>query len=337
MYHTEWGMVGHGWAVHQLTQALKAGRLRHAYLITGPAEIGKTTLARRLAAAVNCTAAAGRPCGQCRSCTLIERHAHSDVTTISANEGTLKIDQVREMVQSLSLRPLEGRHRVMILRRFHEASGAAMDALLKTLEEPPPYVLILITADTTDGLLPTIRSRCQPLVLRPVPPPAIREALITHWGVDPDKAALLAQLSAGRLGWAVRASDDADLQARRTAWIADLEKAIQSDRVGRFALAEALAKNKDDLPAILDLWTSYWRDVLLLTANTTTPIVNRDRRHTLDQIARTISLDDAFRLVRAVRRTVGYLGANVNTRLALEVLTLDIPRLRLYDAPPGSP
>jgi DNA polymerase-3 subunit delta' len=335
IYHTQWPVVGHEWAIDHLVRSLNADRLRHAYLIIGPESIGKTTFARAFAQAVNCLSEETRPCGVCRACTLIAQDAYADVNLIQAEENKLKIEQVRDLVQTLALRPVEGRYRVIILRRFNRATGPAMDALLKTLEEPPPYVLLLLTADNVEGLLATIRSRCQPINLRPAPLTQVRQALETAYQLEPDEAALLAQLSGGRLGWAARVMADESLLAQRAEWLDQLEGALGRTRAGRFALADTLSKDKMGLLAGLDLWQSYWRDVLLMAHHAATPIVNRDRRHALEQIARNIKNEDTYRVLQAIRRTTRYINQNVNSRLALEVLMLDLPLLRLYPAPPG--
>src|SRR5258706_9595433 len=161
-YTTNWPVIGHQWAVAHLARSLTHDRIRHAYLISGPAGVGKTTFAKAFAMTVNCLNDENRPCGVCRACTLIARDSHADVQIIQSAGNTLKIEQIREMQHALSLRPVEARNRGVILRRFHDASPQAMDALLKTLQEPAPYVILLLTADTSDSLLATIRSRCQP-------------------------------------------------------------------------------------------------------------------------------------------------------------------------------
>jgi DNA polymerase III subunit delta' len=321
-----WPVVGHEWAIEQLDRAIRHGRERHAYLITGPDRIGKTTLARAFVMALNCTGDEP-PCGRCRACTLIAKNAHPDVTFVESEStgSTLKIEQVRDLQQMLALRPYEARYRVAILRRFHEANPAAANALLKTLEEPAPNAVLILTANAAEDLLPTIVSRCQPLHLRPLPVQTVHEALEQQWGADANMARTLAQLSGGRIGWAVSAlSDPAELETRNTA-LALLEEVLSGSRRVRFALVEKLSLEKPTLLTLLDLWLGYWRDALLMTSKSRTPITNVDHVDQLRQLARRISPDTAQNALTATRRTQDYLGKNVNARLALETLMLDYP------------
>jgi DNA polymerase-3 subunit delta' len=297
--------------------------------------VGKTTFAKAFAKAICCLDDKIRPCGKCRACTMIDKDHYADVRIIQSDSGTMKIEQVRDMQHQLSLHPVEADYRIIILRHFHEATPQAMDALLKTLEEPPPYVILMLTADSADTLLPTIKSRCQPLHLRPLPASTIRKTLQDKYQVDAERATLLAHLSGGRMGWAIRAVADETLLTTRTEMITMLEQAITELRVGRFALAESLSKDKPALQVALDLWVSYWRDVLLLIHSTTTPIINRDHQHSLSQIALNVSADDVARVIQSIRRTATFIDENVNARLALEVLMLDMPRVKLFAAPPA--
>ncbi len=327
-----WGLVGHEWAVAHLEKRLAHGRARHAYLFLGPQGVGKTALALAFARRLNCLHAeeSARPCGECRACQRVTSGNHPDVIRVEAETvgGTLKIEQVRDMMAMLSLRPYEGRYRVGILRRFHEATVQAADALLKTLEEPPPYVVLLLTAENLNLLPPTILSRCQPVRLRPIPAAQVEEALISRWGADPERAALLAQLSGGRLGWAVRTLTEEDALAFRDLALDDLERVLEEGRVGRFQRAEAMARRKDALRETLILWQSFWRDVVLVATESKVPPVNRDRRATLNRLAREIDAVAAQAALRATRAALDDLGKNVNTRLAVEVMLLDYPGLK---------
>jgi len=202
-----WDMLGHEWAVELLRGHLAHNRVRHAYLFTGPQGVGRRTLALRLAQGLNCPqpSAPGVPCRSCRTCQRIERMQHPDLTVVHAEQvgGVLKVDQIREMQRGLSLSPYEARYRVALLLRFEEANPNAANALLKTLEEPPPQVVLILTAESAEVLLPTIVSRCEALHLRPLPLDVVGEGLQTRWGLPPDEARLLAHLSGGRPGYAL--------------------------------------------------------------------------------------------------------------------------------------
>lgn len=332
MNTTNWPVYGHDWAVQHLQKALLKGRVRHAYLIVGAAGIGRQTLARAFAMALNCAHEdeAQRPCGQCRPCKLIAGGSHADViyAESDASTGTLRIEEVRAVTSRLALRPYEARYRIAILPDFERARPQAQDALLKTLEEPPPHALLLLIASSTEALLPTIVSRSQTLRLRPVAAEAIREALITHKGADPQQAELLAGLSGGRLGWAIQALEDPTHLEQRAAALSLLDDLLRLNRHKRFELAEDLSKEKLRLFPLLELWQTYWRDALLLSAGARIPPANRDRQEALQELVAQLDEGEALRALRSTRDTLAKLNTNLNVRLALEVLFLDYPGLR---------
>ncbi len=323
-----WPVIGHEWAIDHLDRALRHERVRHAYLITGPDHIGKTTLARAFAAALACTGDP-RPCGECRACRLFLKGAHPDLTIIDSGEkgGVLKIEQVRELQQVLALRPYEARYRVAILRRFHEANPSAANALLKTLEEPMPSVVLILTATTADALLPTIVSRCQPIHLRPLSLETVRAALQARGDVPDEQADMLARISGGRIGWALSALEDPAALEQRKEAVALLAQALGANRRERFKLVETLPGDKAALLPLLDVWQGYWRDVLLLATGSQAPITNVDEAEGLRNLAASVGADAAHRALNATCRTIVALGQNANARLALEVLMLDYPRL----------
>lgn len=325
---TSWPIFGHEWAINQLHQAILNRRSRHAYLFTGPASIGKTTLALALATTLNCQNP-NPPCGHCRSCKLIIRNAHPDVTITEADRvgGVLKIDQVRELQHTLALRPYEAPYKVAILRRFHEANAATQNALLKTLEEPAQNVVLILTSEQTDRLLPTILSRCQVLNLRPLSLEQTYHVLQTQRSdVDPQQLNLIARLSGGRLGWAFRTLEDLTELELRTGAIDALEEILSTaNRVVRFQKAEELTKDKTLLLTILQYWLTYWRDLLHISSGSQTALVNIDREKQLFQLAEKLASPQIYAAIEATRRTMKYLNQNVNTRLSMEVLLVDYP------------
>ena len=324
-----WNMLGHEWAVEMLHQHAARGDVRHAYLFCGPPGLGRRTLALRLAQALNCTnpSAPGIPCGTCRDCKQIEAMRHPDMSVIQAEAegGTLKVDQVREVQRSLSLKPYQAKYRVALFLRFQEANENAANALLKTLEEAPAHAILLLTADTPEQLLPTIVSRCEILRLRALPVSTIEADLLAH-GVDAERARLLAHISGGRPGYARKLVDDSTVLERREERLDDLQTLLPAPRVEKFSYAEKLAKDKDAMRQTILVWLSYWRDVMLRVAQAETPLINIDRNMEIEFLAGRLDLSTARRVVGDLESVLEKMDKNVNSRLLAEVLLLDWPR-----------
>ena len=317
-------IIGHEWAWNLFLRAIEAKHIAHAYLFTGIEHIGKATLARMLAQALNCVEQSA-PCGHCRSCKLIAAGKHPDLHLVEPEGNALKIDQVRMLQHDLALSPVEGRHRVAILEGMEKATAEASNALLKTLEEPPPSVVLILIAPEPEALLPTIVSRCQPIALRPLSVEAVRAALIERWNVTTERADTLAHLSGGKLGWAVTAAQDESALARRDQLLDDLLRLISQDRVERFAYAEEMASEPQSARETLRLWQTWWRDVMLVAGGSQASISNLDRAVALRDHAHRFSLEQASGAASAIAQTLWQLDHNANARLALEVLMLALP------------
>ncbi|NLE77425.1 MAG: DNA polymerase III subunit delta' [Chloroflexi bacterium] len=302
--------------------------MRHAYLLVGPTQIGKTTLALEFARALLCRAPQ-RPCGECDSCRRAVAGAHPDLHQVAGGGrgGALLIDQVREIRREAALAPVLGAYRIYVVPEMERATAEAANALLKTLEEPPPQVVLLLTAAHAGALLPTIISRCQVLPLRPLPVGEVEQALRERWDLDPARADLLARLSAGRLGWAVQASQDAAILERRDSQLATLWQVLGPSRVERLRQAERLAALPvGEVAEALRLWAGFWRDLLVWKGQNPAAIHNVDQQDRLAHLDQALGLRDVQGALRAVLATYRHLEANVNQRLALEVLCLGMPR-----------
>jgi DNA polymerase-3 subunit delta' len=311
----------------------------HAYIFAGPAGVGKATLARWLAQALNCEpTAAGpdiTPCSECKPCTRITGGIHADVQTISfdtADDGRvlteISVDRVREVERAVALAPYEGRTRVVIIDPAEAMSDAAQNAFLKTLEEPPPHaVFVLITTDE-EGLLPTVRSRCRRVEFRLLPSSEV-EAALTAAGVEPEQAALLARFSGGRIGWALDATNDPALLERRSQALEQARAIPDMPVHERMKLSEKLSEQfkqqRAPVFALLDEWLGWWRDVLLLQASAEAGVVNADQMAELRETADRHSREAVMRFVQALLAAREHLHANVQSRIALDLVLLEAP------------
>jgi DNA polymerase-3 subunit delta' len=320
-----WPIVGHDWAVALLRQSLATDRLAHAYLFAGPPQIGKTRLARTLAQALNCSEP-DSPCGHCRSCQKTEQGKHPDVHLVVGEgvSGSIKIEQVRALQREAVLRPYEGNYRVFVLRQADRATPEAADSLLKTLEEPPAHVVLVLTATHAGALPSTVLSRCQRLDLRPATYEVIETALARR-GVPPSQAQLLARLSAGRMGWALSVWQDETLLQQRQQDLDRLLELLSSDRVQRLDFAWKASRDPEGARRLLAVWTGWWRDLLLLCSQGPGYVLNVDRLDELQALINHSSTAQAWSTIRALQDACVQLDANVNARLALESLLLQLP------------
>jgi len=328
--NNNWNLIGHEWAVDMLKKHVVNGTTRHAYLFSGPPGLGRRTLALCFAQALNCTTPieAGVPCGQCRDCKQIAAVQHPDLTIIQAESegGTMKVDQIREARRTLTLKPYQSKYRVSIFLRFQEANDSASNALLKTLEEAPSYAVLILTADNPEQLLPTIISRCEVLRLRPLSIAEVKKDLESR-GVESERARLIAHISSGRPGYARQLIENDALLDKREERLNDLLTLLPASRVEKFAYADKLSKDKDTMRQAILFWLSYWRDVMLRTAQAESPLVNIDRNMEIEDLASRMDLSSARLVVSGLENALEKMDRNVNSRMLAEVLLLDLPKI----------
>jgi len=334
-----WQVVGQNKALSLLEHSLKKGTLAHAYLLVGPAHVGKKTLALNLAQALNCEGDEP-PCGECTPCRKIKSLKHADVQIIGLNQNEdsaeernqveISIDQIRELQHSSNLPPFEGKCKVFIIDEAELMSNEAANCLLKTLEEPLGKVVFMLLT-TNERLLPaTVISRCQRLKLLPLKASEMEKTLKSSWGIKPERAKCLARLSHGCLGWALSAASSESLLEERTQRIQRLLDITGTDYEERFAYATELAtqfhKNRRLVQEILGLWLFWWRDLMLVKVGCAQSITNVDFEATINEIARDYGLAQIRAFISSIQNATNELRQNANPQLVLEVLMLSIPR-----------
>ena len=339
---TDWPVQGQDHAVSSLRTAVSRGATRHAYVFSGAEGSGKAWLATVFAQALQCDQPPepGVPCLTCRSCRKITRGVHPDVRTfdlgrqavMSERSGgkntTMTIETVRELAATSGLRPMESRWRVVIVEDAETLQETAQEALLKTLEDPPGFMVLILLADDAEVLLPTVRSRCQQVDLHHVARPIIAESLSAS-GIAEDVARELAALAAGRIGWAHRAAREPNLVARRRAAVDDAMTWIEADGYHRLVTAvrmgDAFARKRDETFQSLEAVLGLWRDALLIRLELVPFLTYPAAASQLSAMLAAWDVGALHRAIDSVQACIQDLESNVRPRLALEAMVLEWP------------
>ncbi|MEA4811575.1 MAG: DNA polymerase III subunit [Anaerolineaceae bacterium] len=329
-----WNLCGHENAIAFLQEHTKPQKMRQAYLITGPSGVGRKSLALAFIKAICCqnSPTPGQFCDECTTCRQIEARAFSDLTVIAAENGRdIKIEQIREMQKTLTLAPFQAPKRFVLIPNFQNASPGAANALLKSLEEPPPRAIILLTADAKESLLETISSRCEHIRLYPMTVSGASLALRTRFKMEEDLSEQLAHLTAGRIGASLRYRDDPLQLDSQHDILVELEDLLQKNYRGRLKYLEALLRQKlsprEQAARLIPVWLAFWRDCMIVSANAQLPLVYLGHREWLEQIAHKIPLAQIQKILLAHEKALEQLDSYANARLVLENLLLLPPRM----------
>ena len=326
-------ILGQERVISHLKTAMAKGRLSHAYLFVGPQGVGKASVARALAAALNCAQprADGDACGECPSCRRLAAGTHPDFLVISPPESKAQIgiDQIRELRRLTEYPPLGGGWRVALIKPAEALTvqkDEAANALLKTLEEPPPQHLLVLTALGEADLLPTVVSRCHKLAFAPLAAPLVARELMKRRGLPPARAALLAALSGGSLGRALNL-DPEELLAQRRQVLADLARLAEGSAAGVLDWAQRLAKNRAELDSFLLMAQLWYRDLLLAHYRAPAPLLaHQDLASELDAARDAGTPETWFAKFSALGAAQRHLQANLNPELTLDILGLRLQR-----------
>jgi DNA polymerase-3 subunit delta' len=332
-----WAIVGHHAAQRLLAREALSGKVSHAYLIMGPARIGKTALALEFARLLQCQGRATEspePCGACDSCHKIATGLHPDVRLVlrPADKRILPVDLVREIIHMANLAPGVGPWRIFIIPEIERMAAASANALLKTLEEPPERVVLLLTSSEPEALLPTVVSRCQLVPTQSPTGGSTRQALIERWRVEPDRAGVLTALAQGRIGWAVDAAQHPELERARSETLMRLVALTAASRDERLRAAGTLATDTDAAREVVELWLSWWRDVVLAACGARHLASAGEARAEALRQGHALGVERAQGFLTALVGAREAMEANTNPLLTIEALLLDLPALPVSDS-----
>ncbi len=316
-------IIGHDDVVAHLQNAIRSGKVSHSYLITGDAGVGKKLLANTFAAALQCEESQADPCMQCDSCKKAMGNNHPDIRIVEHEKpGLITIDEIRtQVVNDVDIRPYSGKYKIYIIPDAELMNVNAQNAVLKTIEEPPSYVVILLLTVNPDSLLPTILSRCVRLDLKPASDAIVRKYLMEHMHIADYQAEIDASLAHGSIGRAKQAASSEEFgeMVRRALQI--LRHADTMDTTRLVEIVKELTAGKDNLEDYLDLFQFWFRDVLMFKATREADhLVFKEELNDIRQQAEKRTYENIEKILSALDKTKVRIRAKVNTELALDLL-----------------
>lgn len=316
--------MGHERPIELLQRAIAQHKVVHSYLFLGNEGIGKSLVALQFAKALNCLGGEDRAdgCDRCSSCKKVDHLLHPDVSLIEPEGQTLKVEQVREMMKALAFRPYEGRRRVLILAAADRMAPHMSNTLLKTLEEPPLHTVIILLANNARWILPTILSRCQSIRFNPLPFHLVSDWLMREKGLEEMDAHLLASLSEGSPGKAMKIKEEISEIPRKEllkGWLGSKSLSMEEKE----GWIESLPSQRDNLHLILEMAKTLLRDLIVIkTSMEASKLIHSDLTGEMEEIAGEKDLATLLRQMEILHHTSRAVKNNANTRLSLEAMML---------------
>ena len=318
-------VIGHEHLIEHLQSAISMGKVSHAYIFDGEKGAGKNFLADLFAAALQCEKKGTNPCGECTSCRQAEGRNHPDIIRITHEKpNTIRVDDIREQLcGDIMVKPYKGPYKIYIVDEAEKLNVQAQNALLKTIEEPPAYAIILLLTTNAESFLPTILSRCVTLHLKPVKDSKVRKYLMEQVKIPDYQADICVAFAQGNIGKARRLALSEEFGEMKEHAV-HLLKYIQQMEISELINSmHKITEFKTDISDYLDLLMVWYRDVLLYKATwNPSSVVFSDEIMIIERMASKSSYEGIETILNALDRAKIRLAANVNFDLTMELLLL---------------
>ena len=318
-------ILGNEMVKDHFKKAIANHKISHAYILTGEAGMGRKSIANAFAMTLLCEKGGSEPCMSCHSCKQVMSGNHPDLIYVTHEKpGSIGVDDVREQINdTIMIRPYSSYYKIYIVDEAEKMTVQAQNALLKTIEEPPAYAVVMLLADNPDALLPTISSRCVQLNLKPVGDQLVKDYLMNEMHVPDYQAEVDASLAQGNIGKAERI-------ARSPEYEETLESALRmakyADSMPLYEIVETIKKltaEKDNIDDYFDIFSLWFRDVLLFKATKEVDsLVFKQELNGIRERANKSSYEGLEKIIEAIQKARARLNANVNFDLTMELMFL---------------
>lgn len=320
-------IIGHEQIIENLKNAICYEKISHAYIFNGPDLSGKKMLAEAFAMALQCEKEQSFGCMECHSCKQAISHNHPDIIYVSHEKpNTIGVDDIRTQVNSdIGIKPYSSKYKIYIIDEAEKMNPQAQNALLKTIEEPPSYGILMLLTTNADGFLQTILSRCITLNLRGVKTEVIKKHLMTHYQKPDYLADICATFSQGNVGKAIQLASSEEFNVMKAAVLALLKKTEELDVADISVTARELSEYKPQIDEYLDLMTMWFRDVLYYkAAEDVNNLIYKDEVFDIKKQAAKRSYYGIEEILGQIQTARTRIKANVNFELTMELLLLAI-------------
>lgn len=320
-------IVGHEQIKEHMQAAIRDKKPFHAYLFQGEEGVGKEALARTFAAGLQCQSeSADKPCKECVSCRQMESGNQPDVIWVTREKASLGVDEIREQLcNTMDIKPFSSPYKIYLVPEAEKMTEAAQNALLKTIEEPPEYGIVILMTSNISALLPTIQSRCLTMEFRPLNTAVVESYVKEHCQVPDYQARASAAFAQGNLGKAMRYAKSEDFIERKDHIISLLRHVEQMDLSEMLAVIKDLGTRKDEVRDYIDLMVLWYRDVLLFKATKDiNQLLFQDEASYISREASHRSYEKIEEILQAFEKAKVRLRANVNFDITMELMLLTL-------------
>lgn len=317
-------LVGHERVIDNLKKAIDNNQISHSYLFEGEESIGKKMVALSFVKTLLCKKRGLEPCNRCNSCMKFDNGNHPDFKLIESKKGLISKKTIDELIKTINIAPLESQRKLIIIDDSHDMRLEGQNGLLKTLEEPPNYLNIILITSNINNLISTILSRCQIVKFYPVESRKIEELLKSSYNKTSKEANFIAHFTKGSVGKSIQLSESTDFLDKRDQIIDGIDSILNGDKTNIFASRDIFLKHKDSIEDILDIILYWFRDLAIYkTIGESELIINRDKLSLLsNQSFLTIKgIDD---IIEKIIETRDNIQRNVNYQLAIETMLLSM-------------
>ncbi len=318
-------IIGHEKIINHFQTAIKRGQVSHAYILEGEAGSGKKLLAKAFAQALECEDSSGDACNVCHSCMMAASGNHPDIIWVTHEKpNTISVADIRSQVNGdIGIKPYSGKYKIYIIDQAEKMNEQAQNALLKTIEEPPSYAVLILLASQTGNFLPTILSRCITLSLKPVKEERIREYIRENTTLTKEEAEFCAGYSMGNLGKAMDlATNELRIEMKKEC-TGLLSRIHQMEIYEVIGYLKELSKYKEDIMEFLDMMLVWFHDILIIkTTKSADRVVFKDAFLFMNQIAEHMTYEGIHNVMCAFDKAKLRLRANVNFDVTMELLLL---------------